>query len=65
MIVVLLSVFGFVQESFTAEESTDTYSVEVAFFSGRVFFGDGFPIFLQYTSGTACELILKINTQHQ
>ena len=52
----LLSVFGFVNETLTAVESTDFYRVEVAFFSGRPAFG-GFPIFLQYNAGTASEWI--------
>ena len=48
----LLSVFGFVNQSFTAVESADSYQVEVAFFSGRAALG-GFSIFLQYNAGTA------------
>ena len=52
--------FGFVQESFTAVESTDSYQVEVAFFSGRAALG-GFPIFLEYTAGTASEKFTYLN----
>ena len=59
-----LSVFGFVNETFTADESTDSYRVEVAFFSGRAAFG-GFAIFLQYNAGSASKYLSKnVNWDH-